>query len=310
MTDKILIIGACGQVGTDLTLELHKTYGDNVVGSDIVQPVAALQGIAYEKVNVMDAHGIAAIIDKHKITQVYHLAAVLSAKGEQNPLWAWRINMEGLINILEIAKEKKLNKVFFPSSIAVFGNDAPKKNTPQNTPLNPSTIYGISKVAGEHWCQYFFDKYQIDVRSLRYPGLISYKAQPGGGTTDYAVEIFYKAKQEGKYTCFLSENTALPMMYIEDAVQATLKLMHADTQNISVRTSYNVNGMTFTPKELAQEITKHIPNFSIDYQPDFRQIIANSWTESLDDATAKNDWGWKPTYNLEKMTAEMIENIH
>jgi nucleoside-diphosphate-sugar epimerase len=310
MKDKILIIGACGQVGTDLTLSLHQMYGtDGVVASDIVQAVPALQGITYERVNVMDAHGLAVLVDKHKVTQIYHLAAVLSAKGEQNPLWAWRINMEGLINILEIAKEKKLHKVFFPSSIAVFGNDAPKLNAPQHTPLNPTTVYGISKVAGEHWCNYFYEKYKIDVRSLRYPGLISYKAQPGGGTTDYAVDIFYKAKKEGKYTCFLTENTALPMMYIDDAVQATLQLMHAPTDKISIRHSYNVNGMTFTPKEIAAAIQKIMPEFEIDYAPDFRQQIADSWCASLDDTTAQADWNWKPKYDLEKMTQEMWQNI-
>ncbi len=312
--DNILIVGALGQIGTDLIPELQKLYGEShVIASDIVEKrnlkrTTQIESVRYEHLNILDAERLGTLIRKHKITQIYLLAAILSAKGESNPKFAWRLNMEGLINVLEAAVQYKC-KVFWPSSIAVFGPNSPLVNTPQETPMNPITIYGISKVAGENWGAYYHLKYGIDIRSLRYPGLISYKALPGGGTTDYAVDIFYQALQKGSYTCFLSKELALPMMYMPDAIRATLELMHADADRISVRSSYNLAGISFTPSQLAGEIQKHIPDLTIDYTPDFREEIAESWPRSVDDSQSQKDWGWKSAYDLEKMTKDMLENL-
>jgi nucleoside-diphosphate-sugar epimerase len=249
------------------------------------------------------------LIQEEKITQVYHLAAILSANGEKNPVQAWDINMRGLLNVLELAKEFKLDKVFWPSSIAVFGPNSPKTNTPQDAFKNPTTVYGISKLAGEHWCEYYFNTYGVDVRSLRFPGLIGYKSLPGGGTTDYAVDIYYKAVNKEPFTCFLQEDTALPMMYMEDAVQATLQLMAAPAADIHIRTSYNLAGMSFSPKEIAESIRSHYPEFNIQYAPDFRQKIADSWPSSINDDCARNDWGWKASFGLTEMTAEILTKL-
>jgi len=242
-------------------------------------------------------------------TQIYHLAAILSATGEKNPSLAWHLNMQGLLNVLDIAREEKLHKIYWPSSIAVFGPTSPKKNCPQQTIIEPTTVYGISKYAGEFWCNYFHQRFGVDVRSLRYPGLISYKSPPGGGTTDYAIEIFYEALEEKKYECFLDENTYLPMMYMPDAIRATIELMEAPADKISIRTSYNISGMSFSPKEIGAEIKKHIPDFSISYKPDYRQAIANSWPQSIDDSVARTDWGWKEEYDLSAMTSDMLKNL-
>jgi nucleoside-diphosphate-sugar epimerase len=246
---------------------------------------------------------------RQNITQIYLLAAILSATGEKNPSLAWNLNMQSLLNVLEIAKEEKLTKVYWPSSIAVFGPTSPKTNCPQHTIIEPVTVYGISKYAGEFWCNYYFNRYGVDVRSLRYPGLISYKSSPGGGTTDYAVEIFYEAVQHNAYTCFLNENTYLPMMYMPDAIRATIELMEADASKLKVRTSYNISGVSFSPKEIATEIKNHLPNFIIDYKPDYRQAIADSWPQSIDDAIAKEDWNWNSEYDLKKLTKEMIKGV-
>ncbi len=287
--DKVLVIGACGQLGSELTFSLRDIFGErNVVASDLFQPKGALSEGLFEQLDVTDGKRLDEIVRKHKITQIYHLAAILSAKGEQNPLWAWQINMDGLLNVLEIAKAQKMDKVYWPSSIAAFGQSTPKSNTPQTTVMEPSTVYGISKLTGELWCQYYFDKYGLDTRSLRYPGLIGYKSLPGGGTTDYAVDIYHKALEGEKFECFLSENTYLPMMYMSDALKATVDIMQAEASEIQLHTSYNVSGMSFSPKEMAEAIRKEIPNFEISYQPDFRQAIADSWPSSLDDSKARS----------------------
>jgi nucleoside-diphosphate-sugar epimerase len=259
--------------------------------------------------DVMNKEMLHVQVIRQNITQIYLLAAILSATGEKNPNLAWSLNMQSLLNVLDIAREEKLEKVYWPSSIAVFGPTSPKRNCPQQTVIEPSTVYGISKYAGEFWCNYYHQRYGVDVRSLRYPGLISYKSAPGGGTTDYAVEIFHEALEEKKYTCFLEEDTYLPMMYMSDAIRATIELMEAPVEKIKVRTSYNLSGMSFSPKEIADSIRKHIPEFSIDYKPDYRQQIANSWPQSIDDAAARSDWGWKEEYDLEKMTADMLMNL-
>ncbi len=310
-TDNILLIGAFGQIGTELTEALQGIYGDaHVIASDIRRTAPEQAGkVHFEQLNVLDAKRLGELIDKHKITQIYHLAAVLSASGEQDPMFAWQLNMDGTINVLEAAREKGIKKVYFPSSIAVFGKDTPRHNTPQNTFMNPSTIYGISKLAGERWCEYYFNRYGLDVRSLRYPGIISYKTPPGGGTTDYAVDIYYKAAMRKNFECFLKEDTYLPMMYMPDAIKATLDLMHAEAGKVKIRNSYNVSAMSFSPKEVAVAIRKHQPNFKVSYKPDFRQQIADSWPTSFDDSVARADWGWKPTYDLEAMTADMLTNL-
>jgi nucleoside-diphosphate-sugar epimerase len=308
---RILVIGACGQIGVELTLALRKIYGNNnVIASDLREENELLHGTGpYVSMDVMNKEMLHVQVIRQNITQIYLLAAILSATGEKNPNLAWSLNMQSLLNVLDIAREEKLEKVYWPSSIAVFGPTSPKRNCPQQTVIEPSTVYGISKYAGEFWCNYYHQRYGVDVRSLRYPGLISYKSAPGGGTTDYAVEIFHEALEEKKYTCFLEEDTYLPMMYMSDAIRATIELMEAPVEKIKVRTSYNLSGMSFSPKEIADSIRKHIPEFSIDYKPDYRQQIANSWPQSIDDAAARSDWGWKEEYDLEKMTADMLMNL-
>nr|BCK33892.1 L-threonine 3-dehydrogenase 1 [synthetic construct] len=306
---KILVIGATGQIGSELTLALRKRYGnDNVVASDIREPELLLKG-PFEILDVLDKEALAEVVKKYNIDTIYHLAALLSATAEKNPQLAWKINMNGLLNVLEVAREEKGCKVFWPSSIAAFGPSTPKDNTPQDTIQRPTTIYGVSKVAGELLCDYYFKKYGVDTRSLRFPGLISYKTLPGGGTTDYAVDIYYEAVKGGKYTCFLKEGTYLDMMYMPDAIRATIELMEADPSKLKHRNSYNITAMSFTPEEIAAEIKKHIPGFEISYEVDVRQAIADSWPNSIDDSAAREEWGWKPKYDLEKMTADMLENL-
>ncbi len=309
--ERILVIGASGQIGVELTLALRKIYGNaNVVASDLREENELLKGTGpYVSLDVMNKEMLHVQVIRQNITQIYLLAAILSATGEKNPHLAWSLNMQSLLNVLDIAKEENLHKVYWPSSIAVFGPTSPKQNCPQQTIIEPTTVYGISKYAGEFWCNYYHHRYGVDVRSLRYPGLISYKSEPGGGTTDYAVEIFYKAKHEKKYECFLREDTYLPMMYMPDAIRATIELMEADASKIKTRTSYNISAMSFSPKEIAAGIKKHIPDFSISYKPDYRQPIADSWPQSIDDAVARNDWGWKEEFNLEQMTKDMLENL-
>jgi nucleoside-diphosphate-sugar epimerase len=263
----------------------------------------------YEQLDALDKDALFKIVKKHGITQVYHLAALLSATGEQNPMFAWKLNMESLFYVLDLAKEKHIQKIYWPSSIAVFGPTTPRENTPQYTVMEPSTIYGISKQAGERWCEWYFKKFGVDVRSIRYPGLIGWKSAPGGGTTDYAVHIFHEALKHNHYTSFLSENTALPMMHMEDAIRATIELMHAPSEKIKIRGSYNLSGLSFTPAEIANEIKKHLPEFRIDYAPDFRQAIADSWPKSINDQEAREQWGWKEKYNLEALVKNMLENI-
>ncbi len=310
--EKILIIGAGGQIGVELTLELRKIYGrNNVVASDIreAHPLLLADNGPYEILDVMDAKAVSALVQKEKITQIYLLAAILSAKGEANPVWAWDINMQSLLNLLEIAREQKVRKFYWPSSIAAFGPTTPLQNTPQHTIIEPSTVYGISKYAGELWCSYYFKRYGLDIRSLRYPGLISWKSAPGGGTTDYAIDIYIEALKNKHYTCFLEENTYLPMMYMNDAIRATIELMEAPAEQIKNRLAYNLSAMTFSPKEIAESIKKHIPDFTIDYAPDFRQQIAAGWPDSIDDSEARADWNWKHEFDLDKMTEDMLKNL-
>jgi nucleoside-diphosphate-sugar epimerase len=309
--EKILVIGASGQIGVELTLALRKIYGNNnVVASDLREENDLLKGTGpYVSLDVMNKEMLHVQVIRQNITQIYLLAAILSATGEKNPNLAWSLNMQSLLNVLDIAKEEKIYKVYWPSSIAVFGPTSPKINCPQQTIIEPITVYGISKYAGEFWCNYYYQRYGVDVRSIRYPGLISYKSAPGGGTTDYAVEIFHEALEENKYECFLQEDTYLPMMYMPDAIKATINLMESPASKISVRTSYNISGMSFSPKEIAAEIKKHIPGFDISYQPDYRQQIANSWPQSINDEVARADWGWQEDYNLEKMTTDMFQNL-
>src|SRR5882724_6509984 len=312
LKEKILVIGASGQIGVELTLALRKIYGNgNVIASDLREENELLKGTGpYVSLDVMNNEMLHVQVIRQGITQIYLLAAILSATGEKNPNLAWHLNMQGLLNVLDIAREEKLQKVYWPSSIAVFGPTSPKQNCPQRTIIEPSTVYGISKYAGEFWCNYFYLKYGVDVRSLRYPGLISYKSAPGGGTTDYAVEIFHAATEEKKYTCSLKADTYLPMMYMPDAIRSTIELMEAPAKKISIRTSYNLSGMSFSPKEIAAEIKKHIPGFSISYKPDYRQAIADSWPQSIDDTVARKDWAWKEEYDLAGMTKDMLENLH
>jgi nucleoside-diphosphate-sugar epimerase len=309
--EKILVIGASGQIGVELTLALRKIYGNaNVVASDLREENDLLKGTGpYVSLDVMNKEMLHVQVIRQNITQIYLLAAILSATGEKNPSLAWNLNMQSLLHVLDIAKEEKLHKVYWPSSIAVFGPTSPQINCPQQTIIEPSTVYGISKYAGEFWCHYYHSRWGLDVRSIRYPGLISYKSEPGGGTTDYAVEIFHEALEEKKYTCFLNEDTYLPMMYMPDAIKATMDLMEAPAANISIRTSYNISGMSFSPKEIAAEIKKHIPGFTIEYKPDYRQQIANSWPQSIDDSVARKDWGWKEEYDLGRMVKDMFENL-
>jgi nucleoside-diphosphate-sugar epimerase len=309
--EKILVIGASGQIGVELTLGLRKIYGNaNVVASDLREENELLKGTGpYVSIDVMNKEMLHVQIIRQNITQIYLLAAILSATGEKNPNLAWNLNMQGLLNVLDIAREEQIHKIYWPSSIAVFGPTSPRINCPQQTIIEPTTVYGISKYAGEFWCNYYYQRYKVDVRSLRYPGLISYKSAPGGGTTDYAVEIFHEAREEKEYTCFLEKDTYLPMMYMPDAIRATIELMEAPADKISVRTSYNLSSMSFSPSEIAAEVKKHIPDFTMNYKPDYRQAIANSWPQSIDDSVARQDWGWKHDFDLPKMTADMFQNL-
>jgi len=311
MNKTILILGACGQIGTELTLALRQKYGnDSVVASDIRQPEhSELLNGPFEVLDASSASALRSVCEKHKIHTVYHLVAMLSATGEKFPMKAWDLNMQSLLHVLELAREKVIQKLFWPSSIAVFGPTTPKQNTPQQTVMEPSTVYGISKLAGERWCEYYFNKYGVDVRSIRYPGLISWKSQPGGGTTDYAVEIYYKALEEGRYTSFLSAHRALPMMYMDDAIRATIELTEAPKEKVKVRNSYNLAGISFDPTTIAASIAGHIEGFEMDCIPDFRENIAASWPESIDDSAAQADWNWIPEYDLEAMTAAMLGNL-
>jgi nucleoside-diphosphate-sugar epimerase len=307
--EKILVIGSSGQIGTELVQNLRDIYGiDAVIASDMKVTEQAKEG-PFEVIDVMDAAGLLAIVKKHKVTQVYLLAALLSATAEKMPKLGWDLNMIGLFNVLDLAKEKIIKQVYWPSSIAVFGPNTPRTNTPQFTVMEPSTVYGISKQAGERWCEYYFNKYNVDVRSLRYPGLIGWKSAPGGGTTDYAVHIFHEALKNGSYECFLSENTTLPMMYMQDAIRATIGIMQAEPASVKIRSSYNLAGFSFSPKELAAEIRNHLPDFTISYKPDSRQQIADSWPQSIDDQEAAKDWGWKKKFGLKEMTEDMILNL-
>ena len=310
--DKIIVIGSNGQIGTELVAKLRNIYGgSNVIASDIKQPdYDTLNSGPFEYSNVLDTHNLQNMIEKYKPTQFYLLAALLSAVGEQKPKKAWELNMQGLINILDFALEYKVEKVYWPSSIAVFGPNSPKINTPQYCTMDPNTVYGFSKLAGERWCEYYFHKYGLDVRSLRYPGIIGWKSDPGGGTTDYAVHIFHEAIKNGSYESFLSANSTLPMMYMEDALKATLDLMHAPSEKLSIRSAYNIAGISFSPAELAESIKKEIPEFKMSYSSsDLRQAIADSWPQSIDDSFAQKDWDWKPEFDLKKITSEMLSNL-
>jgi nucleoside-diphosphate-sugar epimerase len=309
---KTIIIGAGGQIGTELTLALRNQYTkDQIIAADIKENAPELiQDGPYIQLDILNREAVRSYIIDNQIETVYLLAALLSATAEKNPDFAWKLNMEGLFTILDLAKEGHVKKIFWPSSIAVFGPTTPADNTPQHTVMEPSTVYGISKQAGERWCEYYFNKFGVDVRSIRYPGLISYKSPPGGGTTDYAVDIFYKAKATGKFTCFLSKDTALPMMFMDDAIRATIQLMDAPANRLRIRSAYNLGGISFTPEEIAAAIKKHLPAFEITYEPDFRQAIADSWPNSIDDSYAQLDWDWKLGFDMERMTKEMLENIH
>jgi nucleoside-diphosphate-sugar epimerase len=308
---KTIIIGAGGQIGTELTLALRNQYTkDQIIAADIKEVAPTLiQDGPYVQIDILNRDAVRNYIIDNQIETVYLLAALLSATAEKNPDFAWKLNMDGLFTILDLAKEGHVKKIFWPSSIAVFGPTTPADNTPQHTVMEPSTVYGISKQAGERWCEYYYNKFGVDVRSIRYPGLISYKSPPGGGTTDYAVDIFYKAKQEGKFTCFLSKDTALPMMFMDDAIRATIQLMDAPADRLRIRSAYNLGGISFTPEEIASSIKYHLPSFEISYEPDFRQAIADSWPNSIDDSYAQADWDWKLGFDLERMTEVMLKNI-
>ncbi len=309
--EKVLIMGAGGQIGVELTMALRGVYGEsNVIASDIreAHPLLAGKG-PYVILNAMDANATLELVKKEGITQIYLLAALLSATGEKDPKRAWDINMQSLLQVLDIAVQEKLTKVYWPSSIAVFGSTTPKQDTPQKTIVEPRTVYGISKYAGELWCQYYNQRWGLDVRSIRYPGLISWKSEPGGGTTDYAVEIYHEALKHGKYTSFLSENTYLPMMYMDDAIRGTIELMEAPVEKIKSRMAYNLSAMSFSPKEIAASIQKHIPSFEISYAPDFRQQIADGWPQNIDDSAAREDWGWRHNFDLDKMTTDMLMHL-
>jgi nucleoside-diphosphate-sugar epimerase len=305
--DKILVLGSGGQIGTELVTELRKLFGtDNVISSDLKKSTA--ENGPFEIIDVLDFNAIHKVVTKYNVTEIYLLAALLSATAEQKPKLGWKLNMEGLFNVLDIAVEKNL-KVFWPSSIAAFGPTTPKQNTPQTTIMEPSTVYGISKQAGERWCEYYFNKHQLDVRSIRYPGLISYLAAPGGGTTDYAVNIFHEAIDHNSYECFLKADTTLPMMYMPDAIRGTIELMNAPLEKVKIRSGYNISAFSFSPVQLAHEIKKHLPDFSITYKPDYRQEIAETWPQSIDDAVAREHWKWKPAFDLQTMTREMLMHI-
>lgn len=309
--DKILVIGSSGQIGTDLILALRADYGaENVVASDIrPAPKAIAEGGPFELLDVTDKEAVFAIINKHDINHVYLLAALLSATAERNPQLGWDLNMDSLSHILDIAKEGHLDRIFYPSSIAVFGSTTPKIMTPQRTIMEPQTVYGITKQAGERWAEYYFRRYKTDIRSIRYPGLISYKADPGGGTTDYAVQIYHDALTSKHHTCFLEPETTLPMMYMPDAIRATINLMQADASKLTIRSSYNLAGVSFNPNEIAANIAKYVDGFKISFEPDYRQAIAAGWPQSIDDSFAQNDWGWKPEFDLDAMTQDMLKNL-
>ncbi len=311
MANKILIIGATGQIGTELYITLAEKHGkENVIASDIRHPNnEVFSDATFEILDVLNNDQLTSIIKKYNIKEVYLLAALLSATAEKNPAFAWKLNMDGLFNVLNLAKDNLIDKIFWPSSIAVFGPNTPPNNTPQETIMQPTTVYGISKLAGEQWCQYYHEQYDVDVRSIRYPGLIGYKSAPGGGTTDYAVDIFHKAISDNKYTCFLEENMALPMMYMPDAIRATIELMESPKENIHIRNSYNLGGISFTPKEIAREIENHLKGFEMNYEIDFRNKIAASWPNSIDDSAAQKDWNWEQEFDLSKMVEDMIQNL-
>lgn len=311
MSATVLVLGASGQIGTELTIKLREVYGNsNVIASDIREGSSEMMSSGpFEIIDASNKESILQVVQQYKVNQVYLLAAMLSATAEKYPQKAWDLNMNSLLAVLDLAKEKHIQQVYWPSSIAVFGPSTPKQNTPQQTVMEPSTVYGISKLSGEFWCKYYYEKFGVDVRSLRYPGIISWKTKPGGGTTDYAVDIFFKAIEEGNYECFLSENTRLPMMYMDDAINATIKLMQANPKAIKIRSSYNLAAIDFTPKEIAIAIQQHIPNFKITYKPDFRQEIADSWPSSIDDSDARTDWGWTPKYDLDDMTNIILNNL-
>lgn len=306
----VLVIGACGQIGSELTIALRKNYS-SVIAADLNKPKSndLLESGPFVHLDVLNKNSVVDLVKKNNVTQIYHLAAILSATGEKNPELAWRVNMKGLRNVLDVSAELSVKKLFWPSSIAVFGPTTPRSNTPQWTVMEPNTIYGISKQAGERWCDYYFQKKNLDVRSIRFPGLISYKTPGGGGTTDYAIDIYFEAKKNKKFTCFLSENTQLPMMYMPDAVRGTIELMEAPIEKIKVRSSYNLSAISFTPAEQAENIKKYIPGFTIEYVPDFRDKIAAGWPQSIDDSLAQRDWGWKAEFDLDKMTQDMLSHI-
>ncbi|WP_223032168.1 NAD-dependent epimerase/dehydratase family protein [Hanstruepera marina] len=311
MSPKILIIGACGQIGSELTVKLRSIYGnDQVVASDIsYNNLDIVNSGLFEILDAQDYASLKICIEKYEIDTVYLMAAMLSATGEKYPMKAWDLNMNSLFHVLNLAKEGFIKKVFWPSSIAVFGPTTPKINTPQYTVMEPSTVYGITKQVGERWCEYYFNKYNVDVRSIRYPGIISYKTLPGGGTTDYAVDIYHKALSDSHYDCFLTEGTELPMMFMDDAIKATVDIMQAPAESIKIRSAYNLAAVSFTPKEVAESIKKQLPDFTISYTPDFRQDIADSWPKSIDDSEARNHWNWKHQFDLEGITSEMLTNL-
>jgi len=309
MSPRILIIGANGQIGTELTQALAGRHGHQAVITSDLAPTGRVPGVHHESLDVTEMGALTAIVERHEITQIYLLAAALSARGEQHPKWAWDLNMKGLLNVLELARTHKLQRIFWPSSIAAFGPTTPRDLTPQKTVMEPTTVYGISKLAGEGWCAWYHRNHGVDVRSIRYPGLISWKTAPGGGTTDYAVEIFHAALADGRYTSFLAEDTALPMMYMPDAIRATLELMEAPAEKIHERHSYNLAGTSFTPREIADAIAQQVPGFLLDCKPDARQAIADSWPRSIDDSTASTDWGWRAQYDLDSMVKDMLHNL-
>jgi nucleoside-diphosphate-sugar epimerase len=311
MSSRILIIGACGQIGSELTLKLRELHNNTaIIASDISNSnLEVVNSGIFEIVDAMDYESIKSCVEKHDIDTVYLMAAMLSATGEKFPMKAWDLNMNSLFHVLNLAKDKIIKKIFWPSSIAVFGPTTPKQNTPQHTIMEPTTVYGMTKQVGERWCDYYHKRYGVDVRSIRYPGIISWKTRPGGGTTDYAIEIFHDALKKGTYECFLSENTALPMLFMDDAIKATIGIMTTDYDNIKIRSSYNLAGFSFTPKDIANSIKQNIPNFKISYAPDFRQDIANSWPQSIDDSPARTDWNWEHTFDLDATTKEMLTQL-
>ncbi|MFT4770243.1 MAG: nucleoside-diphosphate-sugar epimerase [Cryomorphaceae bacterium] len=311
MPSNILVIGAAGQIGTELTLKLREVYGaDRVIATDITDsPPEALLAGPFEKLNILDKERLFEVVSQNNVEEIYLLAALLSATAEQNPALGWDLNMNGLSNVLDLSKDGRIKRIFWPSSIAVFGPNTPKINTPQHTIMEPTTVYGITKVAGESWCEYYHKRYGVDIRSVRFPGIVGYKSAPGGGTTDYAVHIFHEAIKNGHYDCFLSENAELPMMYMPDAIKSILELMDTPEENISLRTSYNISGVSFTPKTLAEAIRKEIPDFTVSYHPDYRDLIAESWPSTLDDSLARKDWGWKPDFGLEDLVNDMLVNL-